>query len=89
MLARDKPLPDDFDLPGLLGEFPPQPLDVEDRLVWLNTPRGVTESPTRTPDFSTTIVAENLALKKLKNIEDKLREQFSFVEAVSFAKTGE
>lgn len=90
LLTRDDPLPVEFDLAGLIGQFPPQKAPNPRAAAWFENGVLVTKEVDRGPirlDQARTI--DNPVLQTQALLRTKLGDLFSYTRAVSFSNRGD
>jgi len=90
LLARDTPLPDDFDLSGHFAGLGPQPMQGPQALVEFEGGRVVSDAKQqdRGPKFYDPQQIDDVVLRTQQRIAEKLGPHFTLIRAVSFANRG-
>jgi len=87
LLARDRPLPQNFDLAVLFAELPALSLRDPRTLVWLDDGRLAARAD-RAPQFFNPEPIDDPLLAAQQSLAERLRPHFALVRAVSFANVG-
>jgi len=91
LLARETPLPAEFDLQQLLSDLPEQPKQAADSLVWFADGRAITDpkDETRGPRWFDPQRLDDPVLRTQRLIYERLERHFDLIRANSFAYEGE
>ena len=88
LLAWPTPLPRERDLPSVLGKLGPQSMEGPQAMAWFVNGRLQRDDPNRAPNLKSTSAASNPVVRTQAQLWERLKGDFPYVTAVSFANQG-